>query len=88
MERSGSAQDVTDAPRAVGKSISGDQLEQHVLQLGHRSYTGFTGYDDEYLILEYGWRFGARGFFSLPRRCGDLPTVRVCGRTLGHQRSL
>lgn len=37
---------------AVGKPIPGPLLEDYVLQLGHRNAAGFTGYDEEYLVLE------------------------------------
>jgi hypothetical protein len=39
-------------PPEVGYPIRGDLLEQHILRLGHRSLHGYTGYDEEFLVLE------------------------------------
>ncbi len=39
-------------PLGVGMPIPGPRLEEHVLRLGHRNLQNYTGYEEEYLILE------------------------------------
>jgi hypothetical protein len=37
---------------SIGTPLLGPELEAHVLRLGRRNAGGFTGYDEEFLILE------------------------------------
>lgn len=49
MDRS---MDVTANHEGIGAPLLGPELEEHVLRLGRRNAGGYTGYDEEFLILE------------------------------------
>ena len=46
------SQEVLAPTKAVGRSVPGSQLEEHVQALGRRHEGGYTGYEEEYVILD------------------------------------